>query len=202
MCNLSLEKESQLIKDWSPSTSQVRPPGPPGAIFYLHSGDFCQPANFSLDYSTFCPDLLAHSRERPNLACKQRSRTLHICAVFSAIKMFFFLPTYPFPLKSVISLILTRGSDYGMRIFCGLSSAHLGKLASHRFVVTSLIGKSAPSVWWGASEICQLFSIFFSNLLYNFFSIFYTIFSKFFSTLPTSSVKQVILFPDTDKFSF
>ena len=116
MCNLSLEKESQLIKDWSPSTSQVRPPGPPGAIFYLHRGDFCQPANFSLDYSTFCPDLLAHSRERPNLSCKQRSRTLHICTVFSAIEMSLFLPTYLFPLKSVITLILTLGSDCGMRM--------------------------------------------------------------------------------------
>ena len=151
MCNLSLEKDPSWSKIDPPPCPRSGPPGSPGAIFYLRWGSFWQPANFSPDYSTLHPDLLSHSRERPNLSSKDWEHyTFVLKKLPPAVSAYIFLPTYLFPLNCVI---LIRGSDYGrlfksqllycyklfhvaeakmirhdvhiMRIFCGSSSAQL-----------------------------------------------------------------------------
>ena len=89
------------------------PPGPRGQ-FFTSTGEIF----VSLPISPWIIPLFVQicwhilGRDQTCLA----SKALHICTVFSAIEMSLFLPTYLFPLKSVITLILTLGSDCGMRM--------------------------------------------------------------------------------------
>ena len=72
VCNLSWEKESQLIKDWSPSVSQVQPPGSLGAIFYLGRGDFLAGCQFLSGLLHFISRFVVVFSEKPNLFCKSK----------------------------------------------------------------------------------------------------------------------------------